>query len=197
MIAVIDVCGNNLKSLTNALQTLGHDYCLTHDKQTLRKAHHVFLPGVGHAKTAMQALLDHDLVDTITRLTQPVLGICLGMQLLYEFSEEGETAGLGLIPGKVKRLDAVNGYPVPHMGWNQLHWQKTTSLNHGLQEKPYGYFVHSYAVAVDEYTLASTDYSQDISAIVQRDNFFGMQFHPEKSAQTGLILLTNFLQLEG
>lgn len=196
MIAIIDVCGNNLTSLINAIQTLGYDYCLTHDETVIRSAQQVILPGVGHAKTAMQELVRHDLNSLIPQLTQPVLGICLGMQLLCEWSEEGDTAGLGIIPGEVKRIPLKLSYPIPHMGWNQLTWQKDSPLKQGLPEKAYVYFVHSYALALQDYTLAATDYDESFTAIIARDNFYGMQFHPEKSAQTGLTLLNNFLQLE-
>lgn len=197
MIAIIDVCGNNLTSLTNALQTLGHDYCLTHDKHTIRNARYVILPGVGHARAAMQELIRYELPELIQELTQPVLGICLGMQLLFEFTEEGETPALGIIPGQVKALKSSRGYPVPHMGWNQLSWNNDSPLRQGLAEKTHVYFVHSYAMPPQEYTIAVTDYDKTFTAIIQRNNFYGMQFHPEKSAQTGLTLLTNFLQLEG
>ena len=198
MIAVIDVCGNNLTSLGNALKRLGYTYKLTHDAADIMTASQVIIPGVGAAKPAMQALLKYDLVKVIKSLNQPVLGICLGMQLLFDYSEEGNVNCLGLIPGVIKRLPVKAHQPVPHMGWNKLLWARTSSLSQGLPDKAYVYFVHSYAhfTSNQENELARCHYSEEFSAIVQRDNIFGMQFHPEKSAETGLILLNNFLQKE-
>lgn len=194
MIAVLDVTGNNLSSLGNALKSLGYNYCLTHDPEVLNKASHVILPGVGAAAPAMRALHNYQLVDTLGNLSQPVLGICLGMQLLLEHSEEGDVACLGLLPGTAKRFTASAGQPVPHMGWAKLCWTKETPLARGLGED-YVYFVHSYALFEQEQALATCQYSENFSAIVQQDNVYGMQFHPEKSAETGLRLLNNFLCL--
>lgn len=196
MIAVIDVTGNNLASLGNALIRLGYDYRLTHDKAVIADASHVILPGVGAANAGMQALQDHDLPDTLLNLQKPLLGICLGMQLLFDFSEEGGVTGLGVLPGTVRRLPAQAHYPVPHMGWNTLDWCQESPLARGVQSGDYVYFVHSYAVVDTPCTVAYCDYSQRFAAIVQQGLVCGMQFHPEKSAQTGLTLLQNFLQLE-
>ncbi|CDZ79029.1 Imidazole glycerol phosphate synthase subunit HisH [Legionella massiliensis] len=196
MIAVIDITGNNLSSLTNAIQNLGYSYKLTHDPEELTKASHVILPGVGAAPAAMRALKVYQLADTLRALTQPILGICLGMQLLLEHSEEGDVACLGLIPGSVKRLPVLTEHPVPHMGWSKLIWTKETPLSQGLAEQDYVYFVHSYALLNKEQALASCQYSENFTAIVQQNNVYGMQFHPEKSAETGLTLLNNFLKLE-
>lgn len=192
MIAIIDVSGTNLTSLANALQRLGFDYQLTHDAQKISNASHVILPGVGTAAYGMNALRQYDLIEVITSLKQPLLGICLGMQLLLESSEEGNMSCLGLISGKAQRLPQKEGYPVPHMGWNQLQWCKNTSLQLGLNENNYVYFVHSYALCPSEYTLAYCEYNETFSAIIQKNNIWGMQFHPEKSAETGMILLKNF-----
>ncbi len=190
MIAVIDVGGNNLASLTNALTRLNLDFVLTHDKKQIQTAKQVILPGVGSASVAMQALRDHDLVSLLRELSQPLLGICVGMQLLFDHSEEGYVDGLGLIPGCVKKMSSSNGLPIPHMGWNQLRWLSDQN------KQDYYYFVHSYAVAVNEYTLACCDYGDAFSAIVQKDTVTGMQFHPEKSSTAGLTLLRQFLTLE-
>lgn len=197
MIAVIDVSGNNLASLGNALSRLGFDYVLTHDAQQIRNASHVILPGVGTANYGMNSLQRHDLVEVLKSLTQPLLGICLGMQLLLDFSEEAGVKCLGLIPGRVKRLVQKNDFPVPHMGWNQLQWCQDSPLQRDLSEQAYVYFVHSYALSSSEYAIAHCEYSEPFTAIVNKDNVWGMQFHPEKSAQTGMILLKNFLELEG
>lgn len=196
MIAVIDVSGNNLTSLTNALKRLGCDYKLTHEAEDLLAASHVILPGVGAAAAGMEALKDYRLVDVLKQLTQPLLGICLGMQLLLEYSEEGQVNCLNRIPGQVKRLPALSNYPVPHMGWSKLQWTKITSLSEGLSAEDYVYFVHSYALLNDENALAKCQYSEQFTAIVQYENVYGMQFHPEKSAEPGLKLLNNFLLLE-
>lgn len=196
MIAIIDVCGNNLTSLTNAIKSLGHDYILTHNPQEIKKASHVILPGVGAAATAMRSLHDCQLTTVLQGLSQPLLGICLGMQLLFEHSEEDDVDCLNLIPGHIKRLAVINNHPIPHMGWNRLIWVKESPLAQGLTEQDYVYFVHSYALLTTENALARCQYSQDFTAIVQHNNIYGMQFHPEKSAATGLRLLNNFLQLE-
>lgn len=195
-IAVIDVTGNNLTSLVNSIHRLGFDCVLTHSHEQIINASHVILPGVGAAPIAMQALHDHQLVKLIKQLQQPLLGICLGMQLLFERSEEGDVDGLGLIKGEVQQISAMTGFPVPHMGWNRLYWCQDSILQKGLGEVDHVYFVHGFAVKVCEYTVASCQYSMDFSAIVQKNNIYGMQFHPEKSAETGLKLLKNFLTLE-
>lgn len=196
MIAIIDVSGNNLTSLANALTRLGHDHVLTHDATVIQKASHVILPGVGAAEFGMKALRQYGLDQVLPELSQPILGICLGMQLLLEYSEEGDVACLGLIPGTATLLPGKEHFPVPHMGWNQLKWSHTHHLQQGLNQAAYVYFVHSYALKSKTHTLASCDYSEEFSAIINKDNIFGMQFHPEKSAETGMVLLNNFLSLE-
>jgi glutamine amidotransferase len=192
MIAVIDVSGNNLTSLMNALNRLKCEATLTHDADVIKKASHVILPGVGTATYGMNALKEYELVDVLKNLTQPLLGICLGMQLLLDYSEEGQIQCLGLIPGAVSRLVAREGYPVPHMGWNQLKWNQNCLLQQGLKKEDYVYFVHSYAVKNNEYAVAECIYTEQFTAVVNKNNVYGMQFHPEKSAETGLMLLNNF-----
>jgi glutamine amidotransferase len=192
MIAVIDVTGNNLTSLSNALQRLGVNYQLTHCEKVIQQASHVILPGVGTAQAGMKALHDYHLVDVLKALTQPLLGICLGMQLMLEHSEEGDVACLGLMPGRVERLVPRVGYPVPHMGWNQLNWPQPSIWQQGLDPSPFVYFVHSYAVAQGVNTVATCEYTAPFSAIIQHDNRVGMQFHPEKSSAAGLQLLRSF-----
>ena len=196
MIAVIDVCGNNLTSLVNALKRLELNYQLTHDSKQIQQASHVILPGVGTATYGMNALRDYNLVDVITRLNQPLLGICLGMQLLLDFSEEGMVDCLGLIPGRAELLSKTHDYPVPHMGWNQLQWSTESPLQKGLKPSDYVYFVHSYALKDNDHAVARCDYNEQFTAIVNKNNVYGMQFHPEKSAGIGLTLLKNFLSLE-
>ena len=196
MIAIIDVTGNNLTSLANAVGRLGYDYKLTHDARDIQQASHVILPGVGAAPSGMQALHQHHLIDVLTQLKQPLLGICLGMQLLLEYSEEGKTRCLGLIPGQAELIRHDVNYPIPHMGWNQVQWCNNSPLKKGLNEQSYLYFVHSYALNNPEHALALCHYNEPFSAIINKNNIYGMQFHPEKSAETGMILLKNFLSLE-
>ncbi|KTC97944.1 imidazole glycerol phosphate synthase subunit HisH [Legionella erythra] len=196
MIAVIDVTGNNLTSLGNALSRLGYNYQLTHDPAVIAGASHVILPGVGAAGAGMQALNARGLIEPLQKLKQPLLGICLGMQLLFEHSDEGSVDGLGLLPGTIRRLPTKKDYPVPHMGWNTLDWCRDSPLAAGLTPGDYVYFVHSYALLDNEYAAAYCHYSERFTAIVQKGSVYGMQFHPEKSAQAGLTLLNNFLQLE-
>ncbi|NKB46959.1 MAG: imidazole glycerol phosphate synthase subunit HisH [Legionellales bacterium] len=199
MIAVITGCGSNIGSVANALQRLACDYQLTEDPQTIRQASHVILPGVGSAQMAMQRLAKLQLISVIQQLTQPVLGICLGMQLLYDYSAEGDTLGLGIIPGKVRSLaNDLNErrieYPVPHMGWNQLtQCDQAHPLWCGIANSAYVYFVHSFYAPINDYTLAITDYGVPFSSMIQRDNFYAMQFHPERSSEIGGKLLANFI----
>jgi glutamine amidotransferase len=195
-VAIIANGGANIASLRFALDRLGASSHLTADPDELRQARRVILPGVGAAADAMQRLHSLGLVEMIPALTQPVLGICLGMQLLFSASEEGDTRCLGILAARVTRFPDRDGYPVPHMGWNQLRTSGTDSpLLHGLADDPYMYFVHSYAVPVGPWTLASTDYGGEFSALVRRDNFYGAQFHPERSSRAGAQLLRNFLEL--
>ena len=170
-----------------AIERLGVPAELTTDPARLRSASHVILPGVGAAADCMNRLRQSGLVNTIRELRQPLLGICVGMQLLFESSEEGDVECLGLLPGCVGRLPRREGLPVPHMGWNPL-------LN-DIEPGDYVYFVHSYAVPLSERTLATTTYGAPFSAAVQHGNVYGAQFHPERSARVGAQLLRNFLKL--
>ncbi len=194
-VAIVDSGGANIASLRFALERLGAAAQLTCDSVELRAAPRVILPGVGAAGDAMQRLQAQGLAKLIGSLTQPVLGICLGMQLLFESSAENDVACLGLIPGRVQRLEVHPDRPVPHMGWNQLRLSRASPLTKGIADGDYVYFVHSYAAGVGAGTLATCEYGGEFSAVVQRDNFFGTQFHPERSATTGRRLLANFLAL--
>lgn len=194
-VAIINSGGANIASLRFALERLGVDSLLTADADALRAARRVILPGVGAAGDAMQRLESLALVDVIRALTQPVLGICLGMQLLFEASEEGRTGCLGVIPGGAQRLPDRDGFPVPHMGWNQLDFAAPDPLLRGMSPGDYLYFVHSYAVPAGPWTIATADYGGPFSAIVRRANFAGVQFHPERSGASGARLLRNFLEL--
>jgi glutamine amidotransferase len=194
MIAVIDYKSGNLCSVGNALQRIGCDYRITGDEAEICAASHVILPGVGEASSTMEALKNSGLDKILLGLTQPVLGICIGMQLMCRFSEEGNVQCLGLFDAVVRKLRVSGELKVPHMGWNtitQLH----SPLTGGIAEGSYFYYVHSYAPEISRQTVAVTEYGMPFSAILQNNNFFGTQFHPEKSGAAGETLLTNFLRL--
>lgn len=194
MIAVINSGLANISSVVFALERLGVQAVKTTDPQVIKRASHVILPGVGTANHAMQNLKELNLISVIQNLKQPVLGICLGMQLLYDYSEEGDVACLGIFPGKIRLLKGDN-LIVPHMGWNTLSLRKESNLLKKVKEQSYVYFVHSYYAPVGACTVAVTHYGQDISAIVQKDNFYAMQFHPERSGSVGEQLLKNFVEI--
>ena len=194
-VAIIANGGANIASLKFALDRLGATSHLTADPDELRAARRVILPGVGAADDAMSRLRALGLVDVIPSLQQPVLGICLGMQLLFAASAEGDTRCLGILPASVARFPEREGFPVPHMGWNQLRMLEDSSLVRGLDQGAYMYFVHSFAAPVGPWTIATSDYGGEFSAVVRQDNFFGAQFHPERSSRAGHRLLANFLEL--
>lgn len=194
-VAIIANVGANIASLRFALERLGADSRVSADPEHIRNATHVILPGVGAAADAMRRLRQMNLHTLIPSLAQPVLGICLGMQLLFEASEEGNTECLGIIPGRADRFEAAVGRPVPHMGWNTLKIERPGEFLEGLAQNDYAYFVHSYALKLGAATIASSDYGKPFSACVQWRNFYGVQFHPERSAKVGSRLLQNFLGL--
>ena len=191
-VVVVDSGGANISSVLHALRRLGVEPVFSADAGTISKASRVILPGVGAAGRAMQVLRSHGLTDAIRALTQPVLGICLGMQLLFQSSEEDDAGMLGLIPARLARLPESPDCRVPHMGWNVLETHRHDALSHPLQGKWF-YFVHSYAAPVGDWTLASSHHGQTFSALVRQGNFYGAQFHPERSAAAGASLLRNFL----
>ncbi len=195
-LAIIDSGGANIASLKFAIERLGVEATLTTDRAELQGATHVILPGVGAAADCMARLEALDLPDTIRELRQPLLGICVGMQLLFDASEEGNVACLGIIPGQVQRFPERAGLPVPHMGWNQIRATRPSPLLEGLEADDYVYFVHSYAAPVSAATLATTDYGNAFAAAVQQANVYGVQFHPERSARAGATLLANFLEVQ-
>ena len=194
-IAIIDSGGANISSVRFALERLGREGVLTTDRNKIRHAEHVILPGVGAAGDAMQRLREHGLDELIPELTQPVLGICLGLQLLCEGSEEDDTQCLGVIPGTARKFVVDSTLPVPHMGWNQLEIKGANPLVEGLPDGSHFYFVHSYAVDVSPYTLATSDYGGHFSAMIYRKNFLGAQFHPERSGRWGARIIENFLRM--
>ena len=197
MIAIIDSGGANIASVRFALERLGVDSVLTADPAVISAAERVILPGVGAAPVAMAQLARTGLVECIRGLTQPVLGICLGMQLLFERSEEGDTPLLGLVGGTCGAFDPGVGLTVPHMGWNRLlpRGEARHPLLSGVEDGAHVYFVHSYAAPVSADTVASCSYGVDFTALVARGNFMGAQFHPERSGPVGARILGNFLAL--
>lgn len=194
MIAIINYEAGNLASVSNALRRQEAPFKITDRRQELEKADGVIFPGVGHAQPAMESLRKNGLDDWLKQTQKPVLGICLGMQLLYEHSEEGEAEGLGVIPGGLKKFDASTD-KVPHMGWNTFSAVNDHPLVHNLNDSDYFYFVHSYYAPVSEYTVASCRYITEFTSVVCRNNYMGVQFHPEKSGKAGARLLQNFLKL--
>ena len=194
-VVIVASGGANIASLQFALERLDTVSVVTADPRRIREATHVILPGVGAAADAMTRLRRDGLHDLIPTLRQPVLGICLGMQLLFDSSDEGHTPCLGIIPGRAVRF-ADADRPVPHMGWNTLDAATESALTVGLPGAAYAYFVHSYALPVSPATVASTSYGIPFSACVAWRNFYGAQFHPERSAATGARLLKNFLAFE-
>lgn len=192
---LVDAGGTNIGSVRYALQRLGVEAELSADAERVRAATHVILPGVGAAGPGMRRLRDGGLVEVLRGLRQPILGVCLGMQLLFEHSQEGDTPCLGLLSGCVTRLRGGPGLRVPHMGWNRLELQHADRLVDDLPDPAYAYFVHSYAVPVGDCTLASACHGETFSAVVRKGNVCGMQFHPERSGAVGARLLKNFLAL--
>jgi glutamine amidotransferase len=193
-LAIIESGGANFLSVTTAFERLGVEYELTRDAMTIQASDAVILPGVGFAGFAMDRLRADGLVPIIQNLKQPLLGICLGMQILYDFSEEGDVECLGIIHGKISKFRSYDDLIVPHMGWNNLQKHTENPIVSGVDKNDV-YFVHSYYAPINEATIATTHYGFDFTAIAKHNNFYGMQFHPEKSGAVGHKLLKNFLQL--
>jgi glutamine amidotransferase len=189
---IVDYKAGNVQSVLFALERLGVNATVTCDAEEIKSADKVIFPGVGEASSAMRALKAHNLDKLLPTLTQPFLGVCLGMQLLCQHSEEGDTEMLGIIPVPVKRFEI--DLKVPHMGWNNLHHLKS-DLFTGIQEDEYAYFVHSFYAPVTEFTIAQSSYSDPFSAALQYKNFYAVQFHTEKSGAPGAHILQNFLNL--
>ncbi|MGJ8681928.1 imidazole glycerol phosphate synthase subunit HisH [Paraglaciecola sp.] len=196
-IVIVNTGCANISSVKFAVERLGVQVDVSDDVNIIQKADKVFLPGVGSANAAMASIKQKQLEACVQSLTQPVLGICLGMQLMVESSEESLTDNtdcLGLIPGTVNRMQ-VGDLRLPHMGWNTITPVDDAPLFKGIDAGSYFYFVHSFAVALSKYTMASCSYGKDFSAAIHKDNFFGVQFHPERSSDAGAQLLKNFIQL--
>lgn len=192
-IAIIDYGAGNVQSVLFALERLGFEGIVTNDWNTIKKADKVIFPGVGEASSAMKMLVDSGLDVLIPTLKQPVLGICLGMQLMCKHSEEGNTNGLGIFDVNVVKFS--NEVKVPQMGWNTIYNLKSPLFT-GIKEKEFMYLVHSFYAPLSENSIATTNYEQEYSTALQRDNFFGVQFHPEKSGIFGEQILKNFLNLK-
>jgi len=198
-IVIVNTGCANISSVRFALERLGVEVDVSDDVKVIKSADKVFLPGVGTAAAAMASIKQKALADTLQTLTQPVLGVCLGMQLMVETSAEGGFQGAGnidclnLMPGHVARMES-KGVRLPHMGWNTVA-HKEESLFKGIPQDTYFYFVHSFAVPEYEHTLASCTYGKTFSAAINKNNFYGVQFHPERSVEAGAQLLTNFVNL--
>ncbi len=194
-VAVVKIGVGNTASVMSALERLGEKAVLTDDPNAIADAERIVLPGVGAAGYAMRRLQEAQLTSVLRAFLRPLLGICLGQQLLFDRSEEGDALGLGLIPGTVTKLPASADAPSPHVGWSQLHDLRDHPLLEGVEPGSYAYFVHSYVCPLGEGTLASAEYGQRFSAIVARGNVLGCQFHPERSSTVGRRILANFLAL--
>jgi glutamine amidotransferase len=196
-VVIIDSGGANLASLRYAFERLGVEPLVSSDPRIIGDAERVVLPGVGNAAAIMERLEASQLRDVLRRLQCPLLGICLGMQLLFESSAEGDTPGLGILPGRVEPFAASPGHPVPHMGWNTLQPRLDDPLLHGIGTDDWFYFVHGYRVpAQASGMIATTDYGECFASVVRQRNFRGVQFHPERSGSAGARLLGNFMELD-
>jgi imidazole glycerol-phosphate synthase subunit HisH len=193
MIAIIDYGAGNIASVQNSFRRLGVESKLTCDKQEIQQANGILIPGVGEAAFAMEQLKTFDLIETIKQYQKPVLGICLGQQLLCKSSEEGNVACLGIFDSEVKSFPKTD--ILPHMGWNNLQIETDSVLFKGLSKQADVYFVHNYYCTIGRNTIARNDYILPFSAVLQKNNFFGVQFHPEKSGETGELILKNFIEL--
>ena len=201
MIVVIDYKAGNLYNVGNALKFLKADFTVSGDPDVVSQAERVILPGVGSARAAMDSLAEQGLVEVLQGLRVPFLGICLGLQVLFEVSEEDNTPCLGLLPGTVRRFDSSQ-IKVPHIGWNQVSGMDVSSqppsiLLEGIPGESFFYFVHSYFAPLESpFTLGKTDYGSWFGSVVARENFYGVQFHPERSGEIGLKVLQNFLEVQ-
>lgn len=194
MIALIDYGAGNTASVSNILKELNTDFILTNDKEKIIFADKIILPGVGEASSAMERLIELNLIDVLKSVRQPFLGICLGMQLLCENTEEGNVSCLSIIPVVVKKL-VLENLKVPHMGWNNVKINKNEKLFSGISDNEYFYFAHSFYVPKIESATSVCEYGIKFSSSVRYNNFYGVQFHPEKSAKQGTQIIKNFLEL--
>ncbi len=194
MVVIIDYNAGNTRSVINALKRLGVEPVLTSDANLITKAEKVILPGVGHAAASMEELTKRNLVDVIKEVKVPFLGVCVGMQLMMDFSEEGSTQCIGLMEGQINKFESSE-YKIPKMGWNKVYANDDNILFKNIERGSYFYFVHSYYLPTSKYEIATANYIEDYSVAIQKDNFFGVQFHPEKSEKAGEQLLKNFISI--
>lgn len=194
MIAIIDYGAGNTASVINVLEELKAEFVLSNDKRIIRSADKIILPGVGEASSAMIKLNELDLLNELRNTAKPFLGICLGMQLLFTKTEEGNVECLNVIPGEVKKFN-LNNIKVPHMGWNEIFKSKNDDLLNGTNDKTFFYFAHSFYVPLNDFSTSVCNYGLNFSSSVRYKNYFGVQFHPEKSAQQGIQIIKNFLSL--
>jgi imidazole glycerol-phosphate synthase subunit HisH len=193
-VVLIKYNAGNIQSVLYALERIGVPAVVTDDHEEIQSADRVLFPGVGEANSAMQSLKEKQLDRLIPALKQPVLGICVGMQLLCRHSEERDTAGLGVFDVNVKRFPAIQGLKVPQIGWNDIY-DLQSDLFRGIPDHSYIYYVHSYYAELSNWTIARSDYTLEYSAGLKKDNFYGVQFHAEKSAENGERLLKNFMSI--
>lgn len=194
MIAIIDYGAGNTASVINVLEELKAEFVLSNDKNIIQSSDKIILPGVGEASSAMKKLSELNLINELRNTTKPFLGICLGMQLLFTKTEEGNVECLNVIPSEVKKFNLTN-FKVPHMGWNEVIKLKDDELLNGIIDKTFFYFAHSFYVPQNDFSTSISNYGLNFSASVRYKNFFGVQFHPEKSAQQGIQIIKNFLSL--
>jgi glutamine amidotransferase len=192
-VGIIDYGAGNIRSVSNALKRLGASFFVSREVDELRQAERLILPGVGEARSAMESLDRGGLVEWLRNVNVPFLGICIGMQILFQRSTERDTPCLGIIPGMVTRLDGSQ-IKVPHMGWNRVFLIRESPLMNGIPSGEYFYFVHSYGASPNEYTIGRTEYGKPFASAVQQSNYYGVQFHVEKSGSAGLRVLQNFLE---
>jgi glutamine amidotransferase len=195
MIGIVNYGAGNIFSLTSALERLGIEYGMINAAADFEQYSHIIIPGVGHAGAAMRKLEETGLIETIKAQTKPVLGICVGMQLLTEHSEEGDANLMAVVPVRTRLFDKDQGIKIPHMGWNNVH-SENNSLFEGVEDQAQFYFVHSYFIEYNpKFNIASVNYGAPFSAAIHSGNFYGVQFHPEKSGAAGERILKNFANL--
>lgn len=194
MIGIIDYGAGNVRSVGNALERIGAEHFVSNEVERLKAAKKLILPGVGEARSTMESLARSGLLEWLPTISQPFLGICIGMQILFDHSDERATACLGLVPGRIQRFNE-SLVKIPHMGWNRVTIMRPSPLFQNIASSEFFYFVHSFRAPVVQQTIGSTEYDGTFTAAVQRNNYFGVQFHAEKSGNAGLQLLRNFVGL--